>query len=58
MFQSYGAVVETMKKTFGITLPMESQVSEKSRMGYQTEKGWVNIHAVPVHNEPIKLFAL
>lgn len=55
-FTSYSAVVETMKNNFGVAIPLENQVSEKTRLGYQTEKGWVSIHAVPIYDEPIKLF--
>ncbi len=55
LFDTYAAVKTTVKENFGVDLPPESQVTDKSRLGYQIGKVWVQIDAVPLYTKEIKL---
>lgn len=55
-FDSYEAVVKAMKDNFGVTdMPKPNQVTDKTRIGRQLGKIWVQVDAVPLYTDSIKL---
>lgn len=55
-FASYSAAAKSVKQTFGIELPPESQVTDQSRLGHQVNGWeWVQIDAIPLYTSPINL---